>query len=114
MAQIEVAVAGNAYTLDPHPDDPTRRIRRHPVYLVAVNYGEPPDAEGRPSPGRPLEMDLAALRDVFSARYPFVSAEPLPMDGSHVRVAGKRVAALLDSAGNPTGGVIAPPETMET
>jgi len=106
LAQIETAIAANTHQLDPHPADPSRQVRRHPVYLVAEDYTNL-DAEGRPTPGKPLELDLAAIRGVFATRFPdWVADGDPPLDGSHVRVRGMHFIAELDSVGNPTGRVI--------
>ena len=107
LNQIEVALQWNAQrALDPNPSDPTKQVRRWPVYLVAENYAQLDD-QGRPTPGKPLELDLAAIRGVFSARYPnIVSGEDPPADGSHVHVRGMYFIGERDSAGNPTGRVI--------
>lgn len=105
LQQIEIAIAANTHLLDPHPADPSKRVRRHPVYLVAEDYANL-DAEGRPAPGETLELDLPAVRGVFSARHDWVSAAPPPDDGSHVHVAGMDTIPEMDQAGNPTGRVI--------
>jgi hypothetical protein len=105
LAQIESTLAANVHEFDPHPSGDGRRVRRHPVYLVAEDYTNL-DGEGRPSPGQPLELDLQATRDIFSKRYDWVSAEPPPADGSYVRVAGAHYIAEKDSAGNATGRVV--------
>lgn len=105
LAQIEAALATNQHEVDRNPADWRRGLRRHPVYLVAEDYTNL-DAQGRPTPGAPSEVDLAVVRDVFSTRYTWVSAVGPPADGSHVRVAGMHYIAEMDSAGNPTGRVI--------
>ncbi|HEX8870750.1 MAG TPA: hypothetical protein VF821_34110 [Lentzea sp.] len=105
LQQIEVAIAANTHLTDPHPADPTKRVRRHPVYLVAEDYTNL-DAEGRPAPGTVLELDLPAVRGVFSARHNWVAADAPPADGSFVHVAGMDTIPELDQAGNATGRVI--------
>jgi hypothetical protein len=105
LSQIEGAIAGNFHQTDPHPADPSKRVRRHPVYLVAEDYSQI-DAEGRPAPGKPLELDLATIRGVFSARHKWVAEGDPPADGSHIHVRGMRTIAELDSSGTPTGRVI--------
>jgi hypothetical protein len=105
LQQIEVAIAANSHTLDPHPADPSKRVRRHPLYLVAEDYSNV-DEQGRPAPGKPLELDLEAIRGVFSARQKWVSGEAPPADGSHVQVRGASFIAEMDQAGNPTGRVM--------
>jgi len=105
LQQIETAIAANSHDLDPHPAEGTRQVRRHPIYLVAEDYSQV-DAEGRPTPGKPLELDLAAVRGIFSARHPdWIAADAPPADGSFVRVRGMHYIAELDSAGNATGRV---------
>lgn len=106
LAQIEAAIAGNAHSLDPHPSQPGRSVRRHPVYLVAVDYSHVDD-EGRPAQGKPLELDLTTIRGIFSSRpdYSFIADGDPPADGSHIRVAGMHNVAELDQSGNPTGRV---------
>jgi len=107
LAQIEAALAANQHEVDPHPSGQAGRyVTRHPVYLVAEDYGNLDD-QGRPTPGKPLELDLKAVRDIFSARYPnVVDAGDPPADGSHVRIRDSHVVAEKDSVGNPTGRVI--------
>jgi|SRR5215467_10126674 len=107
LAQIEAALSANQHEIDPHPSgQPGRYVKRRPVYLVAVNYAEL-DADGHPTPGKPAELDLKSVRDIFSARYPdVVSDTDPPADGSHVRIRDSHVVAEKDSVGNPTGRVI--------
>jgi len=105
LQQIEIAIAANTHLTDPHPANPGQRVRRHPIFLVAEDYGNL-DAEGRPAPGKPLELDLSAIRGVFSARHNWVAGDGPPADGSHVKVAGMDTVAEMDQAGNPTGRVI--------
>jgi hypothetical protein len=107
LAQIEAALAANQHEVDPHPSgQPGRYVKRHPVYIVAVNYSELDD-EGHPTPGKPAELDLTAVRGIFAARYPnMVIEDDPPADGSHVRIRDSHVVAEKDSVGNPTGRVI--------
>jgi len=107
LAQIEAALAANQPEVDPHPSGQAGRyVKRHPVYLVAVNYAAL-DEQGHPTPGKPSELDLKAVRDIFSTRYPnVVSDGDPPADGSHVRIRDSHVVAEKDSVGNPTGRVI--------
>jgi hypothetical protein len=102
LNQIEVAIQANQHPLDPHPIKPGEAVTRHPVYLVAVDYSNL-DAEGHPAEGKPAELNLQLIREVFSTRYAFVSPDGPPADGSHVRVDGMHFIAEVDSAGNPTG-----------
>ena len=104
LNQIEVAIGTNAHEIDPHPIQPGRYVERHPVYLVAFDPSNV-DAEGHPAEGKPSELNLKLIREVFSARYPYVSADGPPADGSHIQVEGMHFIAEMDSSGNPTGRV---------
>lgn len=104
LNQVEAALVANQHTQDPHPADPTKRVNRHPVYIVAEDYSTLDD-QGRPSPGAPAELDLTTVRQIMSARSDWISPDGPPADGSHVRVAGMHTIAELDSAGQPTGRV---------
>lgn len=105
LTQIEVAVLANQHDLDPHPFVKGRLVRRHPVYLVALDYRWL-DAQGRPRPGMPCESDLHTLRQRYAARFDWISPDPPPSDGSHIRVAGITFVVEFDAAGEPTGRVI--------
>src|SRR5258708_39066619 len=104
LQQIEAAIMANAHALDPHPATRGVYVRRHPVYLVAFDPGTL-DADGHPAPGAPLDVDMPTTRRIFSGRYTYVSPDPPPEDGSHIRVAGMHTIAELDSVGQPTGRV---------
>jgi hypothetical protein len=104
LHQIEVALAANTHEVDPHPALPGRFVRRHPVYLVAVDYSQL-DSAGNPAPGKPRELDLEVIRGIFSSRAAFIAAGPPPADGSHINVENAHTIAEFDSSGNPTGRV---------
>jgi hypothetical protein len=105
LAQVEGAIASNLHQFDPHPSQPGRYVRRHPMYIVAVDYSQI-DEEGHPAAGKPLELDLQTIRDIFSARYPdMVAPGDTPEDGSHIRLRDYFTIAEKDSVGNPTGRV---------
>jgi hypothetical protein len=104
LQQIEVAIQANAHTTDPHPAQTGASLTRHPVILSCFDPSSV-DANGSPAEGKPAELNMTAIREIFSARYPHVSAEGPPADGSHVQVAGMHVIAEKDMVGNPTGRV---------
>src|SRR5947209_4517123 len=81
LAQIEAAIVNNLHEVDPHPIQAGKYVRRHPVYLAAFNPSEL-DEQGRPAVGEPAELDLKTLRRLYSSRFPHVSPDPPPDDGS--------------------------------
>lgn len=106
LNQIEVAIQNNLHEVDPHPNRPGEYLSRHPIYLVAFDPDPGKiDQDGHPAEGAPSELNLKAIREIFSARYPHVSPDAPPSDGSHIRVDGMHVIAEVDRRGNPTGRV---------
>ena len=104
LQQIEAAIQANAHPTDPHPSGNGEQLARHPIYLVAYDPSNPGPG-GAPAEGQPAELNMTAIRQVFSARYPHVSPDGPPEDGSHVKVRGMHVVAEKDAVGNPTGRV---------
>jgi hypothetical protein len=104
LHQIEVAIQANLHSVDPHPISPGLYVERHPVYLVAFDHANLDEA-GLPTEGKPAELNMTAIREIFSARYPHISAEAPPQDGSHIRVPGMHIVGERDRHGNFTGQV---------
>lgn len=113
LKQIEQAVQDNLHEVDPHPIREGEYLFRHPVILACWDDSQR-DRDGTPAEGAPAELNMQLIREVFSTRYPHVSADPPPHDGSHIDVDGMHVIAELDHAGNPTGRVrLGNPEDVE-
>ena len=104
LKQIEVALEANAHEVDPHPAKAGEFVARHPVFLVAFDPSQV-DEHGNPAEGKPAELNLKLIREVFSARYKHVSPDGPPADGSHIQVPGMHTIAELDQSGKPTGRV---------
>lgn len=104
LRQIEVAIQNNAHEVDPHPAQEGQWLERHPIYLVAFDYSKLDD-EGNPTEGKPSELNLKMIREIFSTRFKHVSSEAPPSDGSHIAVDGMHFIAETDRHGNATGRV---------
>lgn len=113
LKQIEVAIESNQHPFDPHPIQHGMYVSRHPVYLVAYDYSDV-DEDGIPAAGQPSELNLKAIREIFSTRYSHVAADAPPRDGSHIAVEGMHIVAVRDRDGNPTGALrLGNPEDAE-
>jgi len=104
LQQIEVAIQANSHAVDPHPGPKGSYVMRHPIILTAFDPSNLDD-QGRPAEGQPAELNMTAIRQVFSSRYPHVSPNPPPEDGSHIKVEGMHFVAEKDHLGQATGRV---------
>ncbi len=80
LHQIEAAIVANQHSTDPHPISPGQTVSRHPVLIACFDPSQA-DADGRPLPGAPLELDIDTIRKLYSERFAYVSADPPPYDG---------------------------------
>lgn len=104
LQQIEVAIANNAHEVDPHPAQHGQWLERHPIILACFDPANV-DEDGNPAEGKPAELNMKLIREIFSTRFPFVSSDPPPKDASHIQVDGMHFIGEVDHAGNPTGRV---------